>query len=131
MPPTTWAPSVVDRERLFNLLALLASDHVGEVAVAGRTVNALVPLAGLTRSEVLLPALPAIERQSIQPRSAAWMVNFCMSWAVALGQSELRFVQSVRPDHLSPSQAEELRRLWRKLDMFTRKVDPIDGGPNT
>jgi len=131
MPPTTWAPSVGDRERLVNLLALLASDHVGEVAAAGRTVNALVFRACLIWSEVLLPALPAIERQSIQPRSAAWMVNFCTSWAAALGQSELRFVQSVRPDHLSPSQAEELRRLWRKGDMFARKVGAIDEGPNT
>jgi hypothetical protein len=46
----------VDRDRLARLLGMLGSDHLGEVANAGRLADKLVRAAGLTWHDILSPA---------------------------------------------------------------------------
>ena len=50
-----------DRARLVKLLALLASDHLGECAAAGRAATQLLRRHGITWREVLTPTKPVRE----------------------------------------------------------------------
>lgn len=45
-----------DRERLARLLGMLGSDHLGEVANAGRLADKMVRAAGLTWPDIIAPA---------------------------------------------------------------------------
>jgi hypothetical protein len=60
-----------DRERLARLLGMLGSDHVGEVANAGRLADKLVRAAGLSWHDVVAP-VPSHDEGAVERAPQDW-----------------------------------------------------------
>jgi hypothetical protein len=65
------ALSASDCERLARLLGMLGSDHLGEVANAGRLADKM-RAAGLTWPDIITPALPPGTDPSTDPIGVDW-----------------------------------------------------------
>jgi hypothetical protein len=115
--------------KLAKVLGLLASDHDGEVAAAGRRANALLKGAGLTWDQLLNP--PASEPQQQQsraprrwrrPASPSDAAALCLQWRdEVLTDWEADFCRSlVGRYRISPKQTVVIERIARKVEAYAR-----------
>lgn len=113
--------------KLAKVLGLLASDHDGEVAAAGRRANALLKGAGLTWDQLLTPPAPEARyrppRRWRSPSSPSDTAALCLQWSEVLTDWETDFLRSIVGRlRVSPKQAEVLERISRKVEAFVRST---------
>jgi hypothetical protein len=80
-----------DRDRLTRLLGMLGSDHLGEVANAGRLADKMVRAAGLTWPDIIAPALspPDVDPIGVDWRRTA---AACSRYPLLLNRWEADFL---------------------------------------
>jgi len=112
-----------DRERLARLLGMLGSDHLGEVANAGRLADKLVRAAGLTWSDVIPLALRPPDREphgdtAADPLRGDWraVAVACTRYQHLLDKWEWQFLSGLqRFPRLSAKQRAILIRIVVRL----------------
>jgi hypothetical protein len=129
MAVTNVAPPALTA-KLVKVLGLLASDHDGEVAAAGRRANALLKGAGLTWDQVLAPVVSPPKsphrpprRRWRRPASPSDAAALCLQWPEVLTDWETDFCRSLVGRHrTSPRQSEVLNRITAKVEAFARSA---------
>src|ERR1700738_2141820 len=76
--------AALDRDRLARVLGMMGSAHDGEALAAARQAERLRAEAGLTWGEILLPRLPAPQRQHHHVETFADAIEFVLDRANAL-----------------------------------------------
>jgi hypothetical protein len=109
-----------DRDKLARLLGMLGSDHLGEVANAGRLADKLVRSAGLTWPDIIAPALspPDTNELDADPIGADWRrtAAACSRYPLLLNKWEAEFIASLlRFPRLSAKQRECLMKIVVRL----------------
>ena len=101
----------------------------GEIAAAGRRVNAMVKGAGLTWDEVLAPPVPIPQQPYRPPRrwrrpvSPSDSAALCFQWPEALTGGETDFCRSLVGKHRTlPRQSEILTRITGTVEAFARSA---------
>jgi hypothetical protein len=114
-------------DKLVKVLGMLGSAYDGEVAAAGRRVHSMLQAEGLTWNEVIVPAVPAPQRQFRTPRrwrrptSPSDAAALCLQWPEVLTDWETDFCRSiVGRRRISAKQTVVLERLARKVEAFAR-----------
>jgi hypothetical protein len=108
-----------ERDKLARLLGMLGSDHLGEVANAGRLADKLVRNAGLTWSDIIAPALssPHIDPDT-DPSGADWRrtAAACSRYPHLLNRWEAEFLAGLlRFPRLSLKQRSALLKIVVRL----------------
>jgi hypothetical protein len=99
----------------------------GEVAAAGRRVHSMLQAEGLTWNEVIVPAVPAPQRQFRTPRrwrrptSPSDAAALCLQWPEVLDAWETDFCRSITAQRqISAKQAAVLAKIIGKVEAFVR-----------
>jgi hypothetical protein len=114
-------------DKLVKVLGMLGSAYDGEVAAAGRRVHSMLQAEGLTWNEVIVPAVPAPQRQFRTPRrwrrptSPSDAAALCLQWPEVLDDWETRFCRSIAGQRqISAKQAAVLAKIIGKVEAFAR-----------
>jgi len=86
----------LDRDRLTKLLGMLGSDHPGEGRRRSPTGGTPPRRGGLTWGEILLPRLPALQRQHHHVETAAEAIDFLLDNEQELTAWEQDFARSLK-----------------------------------
>jgi hypothetical protein len=112
------ALSASECEHLAKLLGMLGSDHVGEVANAGRLADKLVRAAGLTWPDVITPAQPPDVETDTDPIGVDWRrtVGAANRYPHLLNRWEVEFLAGLpRFPRLSCKQRSALLKITTRL----------------
>jgi hypothetical protein len=109
-----------ERDKLARLLGMLGSDHLGEVANAGRLADKLVRSAGLTWPDIIAPALspPDTDEPDADPIGVDWRrtAAACSRYPLLLNKWEAAFIVGLpRFPRLSGKQRSTLVKIVVRL----------------